>query len=123
MHTSGSGSSYQCIVAVIINCNIVNKTNNSVLCWKMRQEARLDQFPRPVVAQQNPRMMPSEEWPWPAPAVTLHIVKGDSRQEQEDRSAPPPYTNYSDFSCNSCLLLRPALSVSGSHWSLVPTQP
>ena len=66
---------------------------DQLLCVVLEDEARLDQFSRPVVAQQNPRMMPSEEWPWPAPAVTLHIVKGDSRQEQEDRSAPAPYTN------------------------------
>ena len=51
--TSGSGSRYQCIVdAAIINCNVVNKTKYSVLCVVLEDEARLDQFPRPVVAQQ-----------------------------------------------------------------------
>ena len=61
---------------------------DQIFCVVLEDEARLDQFPRPVVAQQNPRMMPSEEWHWPAPAVTLHIVKGDSRQEQEECPAP-----------------------------------
>ena len=84
--TSGSGSRYQCIVdAAIINCNIiVNKTKYSVLCVVLEDEARLDQFPRPVVAQQYPRMMPSEEWHWPLARPRGHLVEGDSRQELEE---------------------------------------
>ena len=74
---------------MIINYQLQYCEQDQLFCVVvvLEDEARLDQFPRPVVAQQYPRMMPSEEWHWP-----LARPRGHLAQETGGGGVPRPRT-------------------------------